>query len=121
MKKILFISLLSFVTFVSVNAEKKDIDVDIRDGETAKSGHPHPRMPIFSPNVSIEDYTLFFDCSCIGCMVHLLQDDVTVYSDIVSEDGEVELPSNLSGIYQLQIEIGSFTFVGEIELNPSVE
>ena len=35
---------------------------------------------------------------------------------MIDESGIVELPDTLSGIFELQIERGSITFVGEIEL-----
>lgn len=116
MKKYLLLSLLSFATFVSAVAEKKEVVINpiaqIRNGH----GNNFPRSPIYQPRIFIDDHTLFFDLSCIDCSIQLLQDDVIAYSDVVDENGEVQLPSNLSGMYQLQLQFGSITFVGEVEL-----
>lgn len=116
MKKYLLLSLLSFATFVSVVAEKKDVIINPTVQSENNYNDKYPRSPIYQPCIFIEDFTLFFDLSCIDCSIQLLQDDVIVYSDVVDENGEVQLPSNLSGVYQLQLQFGSITFVGEIEL-----
>lgn len=116
MKKYLLIQLLCIITFLYVKAEKKDVVIVPDTQKTNSEGNQKPRSPMYIPNVSIENYTLFFDFSCIGCTIRLLQDDVIVYSDIVDENGEVQLPSNLSGTYTLQLQFGSITFEGEIEL-----
>lgn len=116
MKKILFLSLFVFATFVSATAEKKEVVIN----PIAQTGYGHgndrPRSPIYVPHILIEDNIIFFDISCIGCSFHLFQGDVIVYSDVVDMNGETQLPSNLSGVYQLHLQFGSITFIGEIEL-----
>lgn len=104
------------MAFTFVSAEKKDVIIDTGSRNNSEQGNQPSRGPIRSPRVSIEDYTLFFDSSCTGCNIDLLQGDVIVYSDVVDGNGEVQLPSNFSGVYQLQLQFGSITFVGEIEL-----
>lgn len=116
MKKYLLISLLSLVTFASATAEKKDVIINPMNNTSSSEGTKPERSPIRTPYVSIEDYTLYFDISCIGCTIDLFQGDVIVYSDVVDGNGEVLLPSNFSGVYQLQLQFGSITFVGDIEL-----
>lgn len=115
MKKYLLLSLLSFATFVSAFGDTKEVKLSTNNA-SLQSANKAPRIPMRIPEASIEDHTLFFDLSCIGCSIQLLQDDVMVYSDVVDENGEVQLPANLSGVYQLQLQFGSITFVGEIEL-----
>ncbi|MBR0046157.1 MAG: hypothetical protein IJP75_04640 [Bacteroidaceae bacterium] len=82
------------------------------------SNHNRPkRSPVALPEVYIDDYTLTFDESCIGCPLTLIdEDDNIVYTTIIDETGIVELPNTLSGIFEIEIERGSITFVGEIEL-----
>lgn len=116
MKKFLLLTLLSFTTFLSMNADKKVVELKNTRNESLQGGNKIPRGSLYIPNVSIENHILFFDFSCIGCTIQLLQDDVIVYSGIVDENGEVQLPSNLSGTYTLQLQFGSITFEGEIEL-----
>ena len=74
------------------------------------------KSPVQTPQVWIEDYTLTFDASCVGCMIEIVQDDVVVYTTFVDLNGEVTLPSTLSGTLQLVIYRGDQTFIGEFEL-----
>ena len=76
----------------------------------------HHKAPMQLPQVWIEDYTLTFDASCVGCMIEIVQDDVVVYTTFVDLNGEVTLPSTLSGTLQLVIYRGNQTFTGEFEL-----
>lgn len=81
------------------------------------SGQGMPnKAPVQTPTASIEDYTLTFDASCIGCMIEVVQDGEVVYTTYVDSCGEVELPSTLSGTLQLFIYRGGITFTGEFEL-----
>lgn len=116
MKKYLLLSLLSFATFVSAIAEKKEVDINPIAQPRNGQNNNLPRSPIYQPHIFIEYNTLFFDFSCIGCSIQLLQDDIVVYTDVVNEDGEIILPDCLSGVYQLQLQFGSIIFEGEIEL-----
>ena len=75
-----------------------------------------PKSPILIPEVSIEDYALTFDASCLGCELRLLDEDgVLVYSTTITS-GTLVLPSYLSGNYELQIIRGNFCFYGDISL-----
>lgn len=116
MKKYLLLTLLSLATFSLADAEQKDVIINPKAQSGNKHNDNNPRSPIRTPHVSIEDFTLLFDLSCIGCSIQLLQDDIVVYTDVVNEDGEVILPNCLSGVYQLQLQFGSIIFEGEIEL-----
>ena len=82
-------------------------------------GHSN-RSPIRIPDAYIDGHTLTFDASCVGCTLTLVQDNIIVYSATVEEnengEGEVVLPDYLTGKYELQLQLGSITFVGEIEL-----
>ena len=66
------------------------------------------RMPVHAPAAFIEDHTLTFDPSCIGCTITLLQDDIIIYSATVEEndnmEGEVVLPDYLTGVFELQLK-----------------
>ena len=74
------------------------------------------KAPVQLPQVWIEDYTLTFDASCVGCMIEIVQDGEVVYTTFVDLNGEVTLPSTLSGTLQLVIYRGDQTFIGEFEL-----
>lgn len=111
MKKIvvLFICALFFCT-----ASKADKKVVVTTPST-NAGHVN-RTPILMPEVFIDGNTLTFDATCIGSVISLVQDGAIVYSAIIGEDCTIILPDYLSGIFELQLQRGSITFVGEIEL-----
>ena len=68
------------------------------------------------PEVDIEDYTLTFDDSCLGCELRLVdENDNVVYTTTITSNTLV-LPSTLSGEYELQIISGIYCFYGYIEL-----
>lgn len=115
MKKYLLAAALAFCAFSSVDAQKP---IEIKPGEltNAKDDNQHPRSPVLLPEAYLDDHLLTFDFSCIGSAVEILLGDTVVYTAIVDENGEVELPDYLIGIYELQLHRGSITFVGEIEL-----
>lgn len=115
MRKILFtLLLICAASITSLQAEKPVI---LHPNNKGKTSGNKPRTPIEIPEVYIDDYTLTFDESCIGCPLTLVdEDDNVVYTTMIDETGIVELPDTLSGIFELQIERGSITFVGEIEL-----
>ena len=74
------------------------------------------RSPVEIPSVSIEDYTLTLDDSCLGCTLRLVdENDNVVYTTIINGDTLV-LPSTLSGEYELQILFDDCYFYGYIEL-----
>lgn len=116
MKKLLLTSTLLLASVVCTYAEKKEVELKISDSNQNNLGHRPSRSPILYPDVTIEDNILSFSSSCINCTIQLIQDDITVYIDYVDENGEVILPTYLSGTYILQFQLGSITFVGEIEL-----
>lgn len=116
MKKSLSVFFILLVFFSSSYAEEKQVVLNAKSQNINNSGGHYPRTPIHTPEVYIDDYTLIFDTSFEGLSVELLQDDEVVYSDIIDENGEVQLPDNLVGEYELRFCVGSFTFVGEIDL-----
>lgn len=118
MKKfLLFVMFLAASTF-GVYAVPTQINLS-NSHKNNDNGRP-ARTPIRIPEAFIEDYTLTFDSSCIGCNVTLLQDDIVIFTAIVEEnddmEGEVVLPEFLEGQYEIRLEIGSIIFVGEIDL-----
>ena len=85
-------------------------------GKKKSKGQKH-RSPIVIPEVLIEGHTLSFEESCIGCSITIIdENENTVFSAIVGEEGIVILPDSLVGTFVLELERGSITFEGEIEL-----
>lgn len=91
------------------------IEPEIKDNQGLDQGGGN-KAPVQTPTVTIEDYTLTFSAPCVGCMVELMQGDVVVYTAFVDANGEVEIPSTLSGTFQLRLYYADIIFVGEFEL-----
>ncbi len=112
--------LLMFLTFAiaSVSFVNAATPVIVSPYNLSQSGerNSHSRTPILMPEVFIDGNTLTFDATCIGSVISLMQDGAIVYSAIIGEDCTIILPDYLTGIFELQQQRGSITFVGEIEL-----
>lgn len=111
-KILALVMLMAFA--LNVNA---DGDIPLEPGiiNTGSHGGGH-KSPVQTPQVWIEDYKLTFDASCVGCMIEIVQEDVVVYTTFVDLNGEVTLPSTLSGTLQLRLYYADITFIGEFEL-----
>lgn len=96
---------------VPVCLQVKPVEPDLTKG-------PIRRSPAMAPSLSLEDHTLFFNTSCDGCVLQLVNEDGDVeYDIIIPEDTEtLSLPLYLEGEYELQIIRGNYCFYGYIEL-----
>ena len=85
------------------------IDPDITQDEPG-------RGPVQPPLIYIEDGTLTFVTNCDGCELRLVNaEDEVEYTTVIS-GSTLELPSDLSGTYVLEIICGDYIFIGEINL-----
>ena len=82
---------------------------------TLEIGRPH-KTPIQPPLIYIEDGTLTFDTNCDGCELRLVNAEDEVEYTTVIFGSTLELPSDLSGTYVLEIICGDYVFLGEITL-----
>ena len=74
------------------------------------------RGPVQPPLIYIEDGTLTFVTNCDGCELRLVNaEDEVEYTTVIS-GSTLELPSDLSGTYVLEIICGDYIFIGEINL-----
>lgn len=113
MKKILLAIMLLFATNITTMLGG---DVILNPTSSHEQGNK-PKMPVAPIYVEQDGNTLTFNSSCIGCPITLIDEDENiVYTTVVNEEGIVELPGSLSGTFELQLERGSITFVGVIEL-----
>ena len=116
-KRFILISLMMALLPLSnmyVHALPVTLNVGYQD-PTLSQTNPQ-KGPVLVPEVSIDDYTLTFDASCLGCGLRLFDEDgVLVYSTIITSNTLV-LPAYLSGDYELQIIRGNFCFYGDISL-----
>lgn len=75
------------------------------------------RAPILVPVLYLDGYTLITGNGTLGSTIQLLdEDDNVVFSTFVYVEGDIQLPTTLSGTYTIQVLRGSQTFEGEIEL-----
>ena len=106
--------LLAFLPLFSVCVNAAPVNVELSFvpfDPTDTQDNPH-RGPMIVPSVSIEDYTLSFEHSCLGCTLRLIDgNDNVVYTTIINGDTLV-LPSTLSGEYELQILFDDCYFFG---------
>ena len=117
-KNFLFSLAMALLPFagVSVNAFSAEVELQVRIDDPTENQPDGPRTPISVPEVSIDDYTLTFDDSCLGCELRLLDENgVLVYSTTITSNTLV-LPAYLSGEYEIQIISGIYCFYGYIEL-----
>lgn len=119
MKKLCFVlTMAALLPFSSLclKAEAGVVPLEVGYTDPNYDKPADPKTPILIPKVSIEDYTLTFDASCLGCELRLLDEDgVLVFSSTITSSSLV-LPSYLSGDYELQIIRGIYCFYGNISL-----
>ena len=121
MKKIVLV--LALVLASSFNAIKAQnvgngIDFEVYITDPTEDYEPFQKSPIVVPSVSLDDHTLYFETSCDGYMLRLLDaNDNVVYSTIIpTGTTSIVLPSSLSGEYEIQIIQGNLCFYGYITL-----
>ena len=123
MKKLLFTIMFlfsflltgSFTDFNSANAQQQ---VNLSIIKTKPIGHNVPRTPVRPPVVYLDDYTLTFESHIDYTLQVVSLDDETVVYDayVPGSVSEVQLPSYLTGEYELRLYTDSFLFVGYVEL-----
>ena len=88
------------------------------DDDDLPIGHGHPKSSIEVPKVYIEDYTLSFGINHpeYTLIIKDENDNVVYTTTVFSTQNDVILPSTLSGNYQIELVMGNWLFVGEINL-----
>lgn len=120
MKKIFIIIAVACMAFSAPtyadNPELIDLEASIID--PSQDDDDQHKGPILVPEVSLDDYTLYFFTPCDGCVLNLVDenDDVAYTLVIPAGTTSLVLPSNLSGEYELQIIRGNYCFWGMITL-----
>ena len=114
MKKIFILMALLAAT----NVFADPITVPVKPIPTVPSNGGNPRSPVAMPVFYLDGYTLTASSYTVGSTVELLDENGdVVFSTYIYIDGDINLPTTLSGIYTIQVIRGSITFEGEIELN----
>lgn len=87
------------------------------DFETAPIGNPPLYTPIKGPSIGLCNNTLYLFGQFNNIVLRLVDNDIAIYSmDIPAGANEVELPADMQGIYELQLDDGKYIYYCEIEI-----
>jgi hypothetical protein len=118
MKKLLLFLFGAFFLSTSLSAQVLvPLTVCIEENEQP-IGDGNPKTPVTVPKVYIDDYTLLFETNHPEYVLYIKdENDNVVYSTVISSiQTQVVLPSTLSGNYEINLVMGNWLFVGEINL-----
>ena len=111
MKKIIlsFALLCCMSAFALIPGSMPRLPLTVGIVKPVGQGIPRPRTPILAPNVAIDGHTVYFDTDHVAFTVMLVDEDEQVVYQVVvpSTVDEIELPSTLSGVFELQIYDGT--------------
>lgn len=113
-RKLFFIVLTLFTVTVTVNADPTEVPLTVR---TQPNHGSNPRSPIDVPVFYLDGHTLIASSYTVGCTVQLFdENDNVVFSTYIFIEGDILLPTTLSGTYAIEVTHDNQTFEGEIEL-----
>lgn len=119
-KKILFTLCIFMMPAFMQAACPPNRPISFRIGrvQPTKPTKPKPKSPELAPTVYIEGNELTFETPCDGCTLQLVdENEDVVYTIIIPADTTtLYLPSDLEGIFELQIISGDWLYYAEIEL-----
>ena len=96
--------------------EGQEVSLSVKKNiSNGNNGYPTPKSPILIPEVTMDGRTLHFITPCTGLTLQLVQDDEVCYETVITSD-YLEIPSGITGVYELQILRGDYVFFAEIEL-----
>lgn len=101
-----------------VDPSKAQIVLQIKPLPPVIGTGPIKRSPMMMPTLYLDGKVILFESPLEGCILQLVNDDSDVeYSIVIPENAiSLELPSYLSGEYELQITRGQYCFYGYIVL-----
>ena len=119
--KLLFMTLIMVMlplSNVRLSAEPEDVPLEYED---PSDPHDNPQRELVKvPEISIEDYTLYFNTPCDGYVLRLVDEfDNVAYSTVIPVGAtSLILPPYLFGIYELQLIPSNcnYYFYGTIDL-----
>ena len=114
-KSLLLFVMALFAFTTTMNAEPTD--VTLTPIKTQPNDGGSPRSPIVTPVFYLDGYTLTASSNTVGSTVELKDETGTVvFSTYIYIEGDINLPSYLSGTYTIEVVRDGITFQGEIEL-----
>lgn len=88
-----------------------------QDPNVSGEHNPYPRVPAAPIYVFYEGNTLTFPSAFIGCEFSLVDvNESLVYFDYVDENGIIEIPNTMEGVYELRLRIDDIIYISNIEL-----
>lgn len=96
----------------------ENVYLHVRKVDSADSAKSVKRSSVKTPSLSLENHTLYFNTSCDGCTLQLLDESGNVkYTKVIPENtSNITLPSDMVGGCELQIIRGQYCFYGLIDL-----
>lgn len=96
----------------------ENVYLHVRKVDSADSAKSAKRSSVKTPSLSLENHTLYFNTSCDGCTLQLLDESGNVkYTKVIPENtSNITLPSDMAGGCELQIIRGQYCFYGLIDL-----
>ena len=110
MKKLIITALLLMGSTIITKAHQEEslrfkVELSVRNDKPVYGGIPVPKSPVIPPDVWLDDHTLYIDSIGCDCTVQLTDASNVVVCSVFVPDGTtvVQLPSTLSGTYELSI------------------
>lgn len=119
MKKLFFLLVFSFAIFNMIKADVTAVDDPIILTEkfiNPIGGHGDTPKSLTFLYVYQSGNVFYFGEAFVGCTVSLLYNNVTVFSTMVNENGQVVVPSTLTGVFELQITVDNVIYWAEVIL-----
>jgi len=125
MKKKLILLFLCFCAFgvsaqpgVGDNESGEAIPLEVWWDNTGSGQNPFPKSPIYIPSVSISGTTIFFMSPHADFSLQLVGESGNVVYEVYVpyNAASLQLPSSLSGSYEIRFLMGTYYYRGYIEL-----
>ena len=122
MKKAMTILFLIFAASTTVSAETlpcgEQIIFAFHGIYPGAAGPRKPRAPQTIPQIYLSGHTLYIETAHPGYALFLRNLDgmVVFYGFVPNSQNTIELPSDLSGEYEIELQCASYSLIGEIEL-----
>ena len=101
---------------ICMNAsEERQLALDKKILPNKGNGDKPDKAPILVPMITMDGHTLHFITPCTGLTLQLVQDDEVCYETVITSD-YLEIPSSITGVYELQILRGDYVFFAEVDL-----
>ena len=115
-RKMFFLLALFFATSVSADPNGTIVPLT-KIVRPQPSDGLHPRSPEVEPVLYLDGHTLYAADNTVGTTIQL-KDEIgnVVFSTFIYIEGDIQLPTTLSGTYTIEVISGDITFIGEIEL-----